>query len=125
MARVRSGLRGTNELKTPLGRRSVLPPTPGEFLRELMRSTNGVTQDRLASAMGVSRLTVSQLVNDHRTVTPEMALRLGKALDTSPDVWLNLQQHVELNRAARKLKRMLPRIEPLRRTDPTHGDPRT
>jgi addiction module HigA family antidote len=51
---------------------------------------------KLAETLEVSRKAVSAIVNEHKSVTPEMALRLSKAFDTTPDVWLNLQKKHDL-----------------------------
>lgn len=80
-----------------------LPIPPGEVLRDEIRERAGVTQDSLAAALGVSRFSVSQLINGRRAITAEMALRLGQVLDTSPEFWLNLQREVDLHRARRRL----------------------
>ena len=77
-------------------------PSPGDFLREKVMSGE-LTQEELADALGVSRVSVNQLVNNRRSVTAEMALRLGRAFDTSPEFWLRLQQAVDLEQARRRL----------------------
>jgi plasmid maintenance system antidote protein VapI len=64
--------------------------------------------------MGVSRITVNQLVNDRQAITPEMALRLAKVLGTSPHLWLKLQMKADLAAARRTLGRRLEAIKPLR-----------
>jgi len=96
------------------------PPTPGEILRELLEGEPQITQDRLASAMGVTRYSINQLVNDHRNITPEMALRLAKALSTTPDFWLNLQLAVDLHRSRRKLAAELASVRRVRTAMPDH-----
>ena len=78
------------------------PISPGEVLREDFLSKSGVTQEQLAAALGVSRVTVNQLLNDRRDVTAEMALRLAQVLSTTPEYWLNLQTKVNLYRARRR-----------------------
>jgi len=50
----------------------------------------------MAEILGVSRKTLSRIVNEHKSITPEMALRLSKALNTTPDLWLNLQKNYDL-----------------------------
>jgi addiction module HigA family antidote len=88
-----------------LKRRSArMPPTPGEVLREMLQSDSHITQDRLAVAMQVTRYSINQLVNDRRAVTPDMALRLAKALSTSPEFWLDLQRQVDLDAARRRAR---------------------
>lgn len=80
--------------------------SPGSVLRTEIEETLGISQEQLAAAMGVSRLTINEIVNEKRTVTAEMALRLSKALGTDPRVWLNLQQDLDLGRAREKLGEM-------------------
>lgn len=90
------------------------PPTPGAVLRRLLEKLAGTTQDELASALGVSRYSVNQLVNDRRGITAEMALRLARAFTTSPDFWLDLQRQVDLYRAHQRLNGKLREIRVLR-----------
>jgi antitoxin HigA-1 len=92
------------------------PITPGEVLREEICVRAGVRQEDLAAAMGVSRLTVSQIVNGKRAVTAEMAVRLGHVLDTSPEFWLNLQRDADLHEARVRLADELGRMPVLRRS---------
>jgi addiction module HigA family antidote len=90
------------------------PSTPGEVLREKILSHRGITQDQLAKAMRVSRYSINQLVNDRRTITAEMALRLAEATSTDPRFWLNLQQSADLAKARQRLRKELPLIERVR-----------
>ena len=50
----------------------------------------------MASTLGVSRKTLSKIINERGAITPDMALRLGRAFDTSPELWLNLQINYDL-----------------------------
>lgn len=59
---------------------------------------------QLATAMRISRFSVNQLVNNRRNITAEMAIRLGKALNTSPEFWLNLQRRYDLFVAGDRLR---------------------
>jgi addiction module HigA family antidote len=86
------------------------PASPGEVLRDDILKTIDVTQDKLAKAIGMSRLSINQLFNGKRSVTAEMALRLAKATETSAEFWLNLQNAVDLYRARRKLEAELTNI---------------
>ena len=79
------------------------PIAPGDVLRKEIVALAGLTQDALAEALGVSRYSVNQLLNDRRSVTADMALRLARVLDTTPEFWLNLQMAVDLAQARRKL----------------------
>lgn len=72
------------------------PTHPGEFIREDILIELNLTQAELAEKLGVSRRSINQLVNEKRSVTADMALRLGKFTNTSPQMWLNLQTAVDL-----------------------------
>lgn len=58
-----------------------------------------LTVTSLAIALGVSRKTVSKITNERGSITADMALRLSRAFDTTPELWLNLQQKFDLSRA--------------------------
>jgi addiction module HigA family antidote len=90
----------------------------GDALRKLVLSNDGVTQDRLAEAMHVTRYSVNQLINNRRNVTAEMALRLGKATNTSAELWLNIQRAIDLYDARRRLGKNLAAIRPVLRPIP-------
>jgi addiction module HigA family antidote len=72
------------------------PPHPGEVLKELCLEPLGLSVTRAAEALGVSRKTLSAILNGRAGISPEMALRLSKAFGTSPESWLNQQMHYEL-----------------------------
>jgi len=72
------------------------PTHPGAILREDVLPTLEMTQTELAQRLGVSRLTVSELLHEKRGITPEMALRVAKLLNTTPESWLRMQQAVDL-----------------------------
>jgi antitoxin HigA-1 len=65
--------------------------------------------------MGVSRLTINEIINDRRTVTAEMALRLEAVTRVSASMWLNLQRNVDLHRARVVLADVLPQLSPITR----------
>jgi addiction module HigA family antidote len=90
------------------------PVGPGQVLREHMLDGTRITQESLAAAMGVSRLSVNQIMNGRRAVTAEMALRLARVTSTSPDFWLNLQRDVDMYEAERKLGSVIDRLPILR-----------
>lgn len=79
------------------------PAHPGEVLKELYLEPLGLTVTETARKLGVSRKTLSQLVNTRAGVSPEMALRLAKAFDTTPHSWLNMQKNYDLWRAQQSL----------------------
>jgi antitoxin HigA-1 len=73
------------------------PVSVGEMLQEEFIGPMGITQEQLAAAMGVSRRTVNELVNNRRSVTALTALLLAKALGTNdPDFWLNTRRRNDL-----------------------------
>ena len=72
------------------------PPHPGEILRELCLDPLGLSVTEAADALGVSRKTLSAILNGRAGISPEMAIRLSKAFDTSPESWLNQQQQYDL-----------------------------
>lgn len=72
------------------------PPHPGEILHGLWLEPMGISISRAAKALGVSRKTLSKLINKRGAVTPEMALRLSLALGTSAESWLAHQAAFDL-----------------------------
>ena len=72
------------------------PTHPGAVLREDLLPALGLTQGQLASHMGVSRLTVSDLLHEKRGLSAEVAVRLAMVLRTTPETWLRMQQAVDL-----------------------------
>ena len=72
------------------------PPHPGEILRELCLEPLGVSITRAAQALGVSRKTLSAILNGRAGISPEMAVRLSIAFDTSAESWLNQQALYDL-----------------------------
>jgi addiction module HigA family antidote len=86
----------------PRRKRTRPPAHPGRILKNLYLAPLGVSNTELARVLGVSRKAVSSIVNEHKSVTPEMSLRLSRAFpNTSPEFWLNLQKTHDLWRAAR------------------------
>lgn len=80
------------------------PPHPGEILRELCIEPLGLSVTDAASALGVARKTLSAILNGHSGISPEMAIRLGKAFATSPESWLNQQVQYDLWQAEQHTK---------------------
>ena len=72
------------------------PPHPGEIIKELCLEPLGLTVTRAAAALGVSRKTLSAIVNGQAGISPEMAIRLSMAFDTSAESWLNQQAQYDL-----------------------------
>ena len=82
------------------------PPHPGEVLRELCIEPLNLTVTEAADALGVSRKTLSAILNCRAGISPEMAIRLSKAFDTSPESWLNQQMQYDLWQAEQEVGNM-------------------
>jgi antitoxin HigA-1 len=84
-----------------------LPPIhPGEFLAETLEEL-GISQAQFARAIGVSPMRISHVINGTRPVTAELALLFGRALDQSPQYWLNLQADYDLKATELTIRKQL------------------
>lgn len=72
------------------------PAHPGEVIRELCIEPLGITVTEAAKALGVTRKTLSELLNGHSRISPEMAIRLSIAFKTSAESWINQQAKYDL-----------------------------
>lgn len=72
------------------------PPHPGEFIREIYIKPHGLSVRQVANSLGVSPSTLNRVLNGLSNVSPEMALRLSKALGRSPESWLAMQDQYDL-----------------------------
>lgn len=72
------------------------PTHPGKIIKEDYLKPLSLTISELASVLGISRKTLSKIINERGSITPDMALRLSRAFDTTPDFWLNLQKNYDL-----------------------------
>ena len=72
------------------------PVHPGRILKNHHLVPLDISLTNLAKILGVSRKTVSKVVNERGTITPDMALRLSRAFNTTPALWLGLQQEYDL-----------------------------
>jgi addiction module HigA family antidote len=87
--------------------KSGLPPIhPGEFLAETLQEL-GISQAQFARAIGVSPMRISHVVNGTRPVTAELALLFGRALEQSPQYWLNLQTTYDLKKTEVAISKQL------------------
>ena len=82
------------------------PPHPGEILRELCLVPLNLTVTDAAKALGVSRTTLSAILNARAGISPEMAVRLSIAFDTTAESWLRQQIQYDLWIAEKSRKRM-------------------
>lgn len=78
------------------------PPHPGRHILEDCLEPLGLTITKGAEALGVARLTLSNVINGKNGISPEMAIRLSKAFGGSPDVWLGMQMDYDLAQAEKK-----------------------
>jgi len=94
-------------------RRTRKPTHPGELIREDLLPETGISQTDLARLMGVSRRTISEVIHEGRRLTPDIAFRLAKVFNSTPEMWLNMQQAVDLWEANKNHGREYNKIRPL------------
>lgn len=87
------------------------PTHPGAVLRDDVLPSLNLTQTELAERLGVSRRSVSQVLHEHKPVTPDMAIRLSHLLGTTPESWLNMQQALDVWELERKNARIYGQIK--------------
>jgi antitoxin HigA-1 len=80
------------------------PPHPGEILRELCLDPLGLTVTQAAGALGISRKTLSSILNGHSGISAEMAIRLSIAFNTTAESWLLQQLQYDLAQVEPKRK---------------------
>ena len=78
------------------------PPHPGEIIKELCLAPLGISITAAAKSLGVSRKTLSAILNGRAGISPEMAVRLSIAFDTSAESWLNQQSQFDLWQAEQR-----------------------
>ena len=92
------------------------PTHPGKLIKEDYLQPLSITIKEMSSTLGVSRKTLSKIINERGSITPEMALRLSRAFHTSPDLWLNLQKNYDLwqaehtSKAWQRVKPIAPKL---------------
>ena len=86
-------MKKTNSIKRDATRR---PTHPGAVLREDVLPELQMTQAAFAERLGVSRLTVSEILHEKRSVSADMAMRIGTLLGNGPGLWLRMQQAVDI-----------------------------
>ena len=82
------------------------PPHPGRLVKHECLKPLGLSITKVAEILGVTRLTLSNLVNGKNGVSPEMAIRLSKAFGSSPEVWLGMQMDFDLAQAEKNADRI-------------------
>ena len=89
------------------------PVHPGEILVEEFLDPMGITQHRLAISIGVPPRRINEIVHGKRRITADTALRLGRFFGVSPQFWINLQSHYDLEIEKEVLGEELDKIQPL------------
>lgn len=84
------------------------PAHPGELIRETIEGLReetgeGLTIEEVAKGLKTTRKTLSAIINGKQAITPEMALKLAKAFNTSAEFWLHAQENYDLARARKKI----------------------
>jgi addiction module HigA family antidote len=89
------------------------PPHPGEILRELCLAPLGLSVSDTAKALRVSRKTLSEILHGRAGISPEMAIRLAIAFDTTPESWMNQQTQYDLWKIGKKRKALEKKVRNL------------
>jgi addiction module HigA family antidote len=88
------------------------PTSPGEILREEFIKPLGITQKLLADHIGCDYKVINRIVNERASLTPDIAVKLALALETTPDFWLNAQMALDLwnlKKLKRSIRSLIPR----------------
>jgi addiction module HigA family antidote len=88
------------------------PPHPGKIVKRALLEKTNMTVTDAAKALGIGRITLSKLINGKSGISPEMAVRLSIALNTSSEMWMNMQSMYDLALAEKKRKKL--KVKPLR-----------
>jgi addiction module HigA family antidote len=83
------------ELQEIVINRNVRPVHPGAVIADILEDLE-ISQTKFAEIIGVSRRSVNEIIQGRRPITVDMAIRIGKALGNGPQLWLNLQQKVDI-----------------------------
>ena len=91
-----------------------IPPThPGEMLREDFMPDFDLNPTSMATALGVSRQTINEILRERRSIKPVMALRLSRLFGNSPEFWMNAQHDRDLWHSEQRFHKELSQIQPL------------
>src|ERR1700751_5025354 len=96
--------RGLSLREAAMAANEFAPVTPGEMLKEEFLTEYGLSQSRLAKAIGISPNRIAEIVHNRRRISADTALRLSLYFGNSPEFWMNLQAHYDLKMAQRNLK---------------------
>jgi len=84
------------------------PVHPGRVLKEEVLIPLNLTVSEAAADLGVSRKTLSELINERSAMSPDMAVRIAKATNTSPDSWITMQSKLDIWKSEQKELNVLP-----------------
>jgi addiction module HigA family antidote len=84
------------------------PTHPGTLLKEDVLRPLGLTITEAATDLGITRKTLSEFVNEKSSLSPEMAVRIAKATNTTPESWLNMQTKLDIWNAEQKQFNVIP-----------------
>ena len=90
------------------------PPHPGLIVRRMLLEGAGLSVTDAAKALGIGRVTLSRLINAQSGISAEMAIRLSLALNTSSEMWINMQSMYDLWQAEKKRKRLRGNIKKIK-----------
>ncbi len=82
------------------------PPHPGKIVKRILIDSTTLSITEASKTLGIGRVTLSKLINGHSGISPEMAVRLSIALNTSSEMWLNMQTTYDLWQAEQKRKKL-------------------
>ena len=88
------------------------PPHPGEVLWELDMKPAKLSVTKVAERLGVDRKTLSRVINGRAGISAEMAIRLARAFNTTPELWLNMQRSYDLWLAQKLMQKEANKIKP-------------
>lgn len=86
---------------------------PGEILQEDFLTPMGLTAYKLAKGTHIDQTRISEIINGRRSITADTALRLSKFFGNSPEFWINIQNHFDLEEKRREMASVLKKIKPI------------
>ncbi len=92
-----------------------MPSHPGQILRVDFLEELSLSQTELASALGTTFRTINEIVNEKRSVSTEMAIKLSKFFGTSIELWLNLQNQYDIYKIYKRKKELISKVRPLKK----------
>ncbi len=93
------------------------PTHPGQILKEDFLDEMNLSQTELASALGTTFRTINEIVNEKRSISTEMAIKLSRFFGTSVELWLNLQNQYDIFKISNKKKDSINKVKPFRRKE--------